>query len=193
MALRVEKGVAGALWTTFFERRWPECQLYPPSTDGLLAECETELAFPLPAPLAKLLSECDGVTGPQGEPLIFPLEELVGVNVDMWLNHDYEGVFMPFESLLFFGADKLGNLFAYPVLGERPDKSKIFKWRKDTDSRVFYADGLEQYFYKQWKCYEAKDSLFWDRDNILKDLDDFRLFAGGDDVDFAPHSDDARI
>ncbi len=178
------------MWSTFFQTNWHDCKMREPAVASVIERCESELSVTFPLPLLQLLRESDGIVGPRGEFLIFPVEEIIDCNVDMWLNQEYEGIYLPFESLLFFGSDEADNLFAYPILGDRPDKSKIFRWRRDTDSRMFYANGLEQFFYMQWKCYEQNNHLLWDQTASCKDFDDFRSFLPSvTEVDFSP--DDA--
>jgi hypothetical protein len=169
------------------ETSWPECKLAKPASEAMIEKCESELSFTLPLPLLQLLRETDGVTGPNGEVLIFPIEEILECNVDMWFNNEYEGVYLPFVSMLFFGSDEEENLFAYPILGDRPDKSKVFRWRRDTDSRIYYANGLEQYFYMQWKCLEQRNSKLWDQTINCKDFDDYKTFMQTmNQADFSP-------
>jgi hypothetical protein len=174
------------LWTRLLETAWPECKLAKPASESMIEKCENELSFTLPLPLLQLLRETDGVIGPNGEVLIFPIEEILDCNVDMWFNNEYEGVYLPFVSMLFFGSDQFDNLFAYPILGDRPDKSKVFRWIRDTDSRLFYANGLEQYFYMQWKCLEQSNPKLWDQTANCKDFDDFKTFMQVSQADFSP-------
>jgi len=175
------------LWTRFFETSWPQCKLREPASQELLEKCEDELNVSIPLPLQQLLRETNGVADPHSECLIFSVEEMLECTEDMWFNTDYEQRFQPFVSLLFFGTDASDNLFAYPILGDKPDKSKVFKWRRDNDSRMYYADGLEQYFYKRWKCLEQGDSALWDQKLSCKDFDDYKTFiTGGGGADFSP-------
>lgn len=164
------------MWRNLFETHWTECKLRDPIENSVIEKCQDELSVAVPDVLLEFYNESDGVLGPDGDFLILPMQELVDTNVDMWLNHEYEGVFMPFESLLFFAYDRTDNMFAYPILGERADSDKIYKWKRETDSRTFYANGLEQYFYMQWKCFKENNPNFWDNEINCKDFDDYRLF-----------------
>jgi hypothetical protein len=175
------------LWTRFFETSWPECKLRDPASQAQIDKCEDELNVSIPLPLQQLLRETDGVSDPNGECLIFSIDEMIECTEDMWFNNDYEQLYQPFVSLLFFGTDAGDNLFAYPILGDKPDKSKVFRWRRDNDSRMYYADGLEQYFYMRWKCLEQRDPMLWDQTLTYKDFDDFNLFLkNAGDADFSP-------
>lgn len=180
------------MWTKFFETSWPECKLRQPATKAQLERCEDELNVALPLPLQQLLLESDGVADPSGECLIFSIDEMLEATEDMWFNNEYEQRYQPFESLLFFATDASENLFAYPILGDKADKSKVFKWRRDNDSRMYYADGLEQYLYMRWKCLEQRDPALWDYVRTHKDFGDYQTFlnnGGGDDFspgDFSP-------
>jgi len=174
------------LWTRFFETSWTACKLREPAAQASIEKYEDELNVPLPLPLQQLFRETDGVLGPDDEYLIFPLEELVDCNVELWLGNEYESDYLPLESFLFFGTDSLRNLFAYPILGDRPDKSKVFRWRRDNDSRMYYANGLEQYFYMRWKCFEENNLLLWDQ-SLMVDANDFQRFLNSsDEADFSP-------
>lgn len=183
------------MWTRFFETSWPECKLRGPADPAVIDRCEDELSFTLPLPLLQLFRESDGVLGPSGEYLVFPIEEMLETNVDMWLNSEYEGLYLPFVSLLFFGSDAQDNLFAFPILGDRPDKSKIFRWRRENDSRMYYANSLEQYFYMQWKSVQQNNPLIWDQTASCKDFDDFKTFLQNmsEEGDFSPGDQPGRM
>lgn len=158
-----------------------------PASQALIEKCEDELNVSIPLPLQQLLRETNGVADPNSECLIFSIEEMMECTEDMWFNNEYEQLYQPFVSLLFFGTDASDNLFAYPILGDKPDKSKVFKWRRDNDSRMYYADGLEQYIYKRWKCLEQGDPALWDQKLSCKDFDDYKRFLTGvGEADFSP-------
>ncbi len=191
------------MWRKFFEQHWSECSLREPVDVSALEKCQDELSVLIPKPLVDMFRETNGVLGPDGEYLILPVEEVVDTNVDMWLNHEYEGLYMPFESLFFISFDQSDDMYAFPILGDKTDAQRIFKWRRESDSRILYAFGLEQYLYKRWKCFLEADPYFWERDINCKDFDDYRMFLRwlshpsdsrkecevGADVQFAPEDE----
>lgn len=164
------------MWRNFFERNWSECKLNAPAVEAQLQACEEELSLALPDSLRAFLTESDGLTGPGGIPYVLSAAQIVRTNVDLWLNQDNDEKFMPLECLLFFGRGDRNDLYAYPIRGEQAHEVRIFRWTRDNDSRMFYAEGLEQYLYMRWKAWQQGDAGFWDHTKSCKDFDDFRIF-----------------
>jgi hypothetical protein len=164
------------VWRNFFKTSWSECKLNEPAVEAQLQLCEEELSLALPTSLRTFLLASDGLLGPDGSAYVLPAAQIVRTNVDLWLNQDNDEKFMPLECLLFFGRGQNNDLYAYPIRGEAAHEVRIFRWQRDNDSRVFFAEGLEQYFYMRWKSLQEADSAFWDHTRSCKDFEDFRTF-----------------
>ncbi len=130
----------------------------------------------LPAVLNQFYRQSNGLVGPHGDMFVMPIQKLVKTNIEHWLNDDYEDQYMPLESLLFFASRGDGDLFAFSILGEKIQENKIYRWERATDSRIFYAENLEQYLYKRWKCFQEDNERFWDLARDCKDFDDYKVF-----------------
>jgi hypothetical protein len=73
--------------------------------------------------------------------------ELIAQNRLFRENADFAELYMPFDSLLFFGAEGNGDQFGYRILGGqiRPT-SFIYEWDHESDDRVWFATDLADYF-----------------------------------------------
>ncbi|MFF7213930.1 SMI1/KNR4 family protein [Streptomyces sp. NPDC008238] len=107
-----------------------------------LAEAERRLGRGLPAPLAALLLETNGVVGTYGKDVVWSLDRIVQQNLLFWSPDAFPGLYMPFDPLLFFGDNSGGDQFAFVVTPDRPD---IFVWAHEDDSRLWAARDLEDY------------------------------------------------
>lgn len=105
-----------------------------------IAEAGETLGGPLPAALAELLSETDGVDGEQGLGLIWPLRRIVGDNRSF--RTKFRDAYMPFDSLLFFADAGNGDQFALVV---QPARDGVFAWDHENDSRRWVAPDIERY------------------------------------------------
>ena len=57
----------------------------------------------------------------------------------------FEELYMPFEPLLFFGAELNSDLYGYRILAGIADDLHVFVWDHESDSRTATAFGLERY------------------------------------------------
>ncbi|MFI1369264.1 SMI1/KNR4 family protein [Streptomyces griseochromogenes] len=88
---------------------------------------------PLPADLAALLRESNGIEGEYGAGLIWSAEQIAFENATLRSNEDLAALYMPFDPLLFFADAGNGDLFALlPGL----DRSDVFAWNHEEDSRT---------------------------------------------------------
>jgi hypothetical protein len=109
------------------------------------AEAERRLGRTLPAQLAALLRETNGVVGEYGTDVVWSLERIVEENLLFWSPDTFPGLYMPFYPLLFFGDNGGGDQFAFVLTPERPD---IFVRDHENDSRMWAARGLEGYLHR---------------------------------------------
>lgn len=122
----------------------PNVGLRPPVDETALADAERRLGRNLPAQLAALLLETDGVTGAHAKDAVWPLARIVERNLLFWSPDAFPGLYMPFDALLFFGDNGGGDQFAFVLTPRRPD---IFVWDHEDDSRLWAARELDDYLH----------------------------------------------
>lgn len=110
-----------------------------------IAEAERALGGQLPRPLVELLSETDGATGEHGLGLVWPLARIVKDNLVFRTNPEFQGLYMPFDPLLFFADAGNGDQFAFVWT---PRRDEIYVWDHENDSRTWVAGSLDRYL--QW-------------------------------------------
>jgi SMI1-KNR4 cell-wall len=99
----------------------------------------------LPQRLRELLEETDGLRGEYGLEVVFSAEEIARQNHAMRTTDGFDELYMPFDCLLFFGAEGGGDLYAFPILAGGADDLHVFVWDHETDSRTATASGLAGY------------------------------------------------
>ncbi|GLX23506.1 MULTISPECIES: SMI1/KNR4 family protein [Streptomyces] len=114
----------------------------PPAPEQALAHCATVLGHPLPADLAALLRESNGVEGEYGDGLIWSAERIASENRSLREDAELAALYMPFDPLLFFADAGNGDLFALLPGIDRPD---VFVWNHEDDSRTWVAPSLAKY------------------------------------------------
>ncbi|MFF4348778.1 SMI1/KNR4 family protein [Streptomyces sp. NPDC001530] len=105
-------------------------------------DAERRLGCRLPAELTGLFRETDGIVGPYGIDVVWPLEQIVERNLLFRSDPSFAGLYMPFEPLLFFGDNGGGDQFA---LVRTPPRADIFVWDHEDDSRRWVARDLRDY------------------------------------------------
>ncbi|MGA5081521.1 SMI1/KNR4 family protein [Streptomyces griseoincarnatus] len=119
-----------------------EAELRVPLDGAALGAAERRLGRAVPAQLGALLRETDGVADAYGTDVVWPLAHIVEQNLLFWSGETFAGLYMPFDSLLFFGDNGGGDQFALVVAPERDD---VFVWDHETDSRMWVAGGIDEY------------------------------------------------
>jgi hypothetical protein len=114
----------------------------PPASESSLLRCVTVLGHPLPADLASLLRESNGIVGEYGAGLIWSADRIVSENQTLREDTGLATLYMPFDPLLFFADAGNGDLFALLSLIDRPD---VFVWNHEDDSRTWVAPSLDKY------------------------------------------------
>jgi hypothetical protein len=72
--------------------------------------------------------------------------EIVEHNRSFRTNPDFALLYMPFDSLLFFGATGNGDQCAYRLLGGNVlPTSGIYRWDHENDNREWIAGDLEDF------------------------------------------------
>ncbi|KAK2762188.1 hypothetical protein FQN54_001197 [Arachnomyces sp. PD_36] len=132
-------------WKTLISRLDTEAgwSLSPPAEKNNIKSTETTLNHPLPADLSALLLETNGINDTVNyTTVIWDVERIKTDNQFLRTDSSMQELYMPFESLLFFGDFGNGDLFGYARTGTG---NEIFVWDHENDSRVWVASGLEQY------------------------------------------------
>ncbi|WP_406723691.1 SMI1/KNR4 family protein [Streptomyces sp. GD-15H] len=114
----------------------------PPAAEASLLRCATVLGHPLPADLAALLRESNGVEGEYGAGLIWSAERTVSENRTRRQDSEFAALYMPFEPLRFFADAGNGDLFGLLSGLRRPD---VFVRDHEDDSRTWVAPSLAKY------------------------------------------------
>jgi hypothetical protein len=130
-----------AAWRGILRRVVPGARLARGASARALAAARSALSVSLPPELSQLLSETNGVGGDHGVALVFSVADLVSQNRAFREPAELDlELYKPFDSLLFFGAEGNGDLFAYDQAS-----STIVRWDHETDERPEVARDLEQY------------------------------------------------
>ncbi|MDX2643130.1 SMI1/KNR4 family protein [Streptomyces sp. PA03-1a] len=130
------------MWKETAAELLPDVAFRPPVDRAALAEAEQRLGRALPAQLAALLLEADGMVGTYGKDVVWSLHRIVEQNLLFWSPDAFPGLYMPFDALLFFGDNGGGDQFAFVQTPKRPD---IFVWDHEDDSRLWAARELDDY------------------------------------------------
>ena len=134
-------------WRAQISEVFTDAKFAAPAKPAELERAESELRISFPAELRSFFLETNGVTARYGSPLVWPVEEVITQNKLFREQPDFTDLYMPFDSLLFFGAEGNGDQFAYRILGGRIlPASFIFEWDHENDNRVWFATDLADYF-----------------------------------------------
>ncbi|MER7666828.1 SMI1/KNR4 family protein [Streptomyces sp. NPDC096193] len=129
------------MWRELVEQ-YDGTELQDPTTPEELRELEQALGQTLPDPLRELLLESNGVMDEDGTDVIWTAAKIRDSNQQFRSNDSFRHLYMPFDSLMFFGDNGGGDQFAFPRSPERVD---VFVWDHENDSRTWVAPALEAY------------------------------------------------
>ncbi|HUG53496.1 MAG TPA: SMI1/KNR4 family protein [Vicinamibacteria bacterium] len=134
------------MWRELAATLFQDARFSPPARPEDLRRVEEELAVGLPEELRALLLESNGIAASYGSPLVWSVAEIAAENLSFRRSSDFRDLYMPFEPLLFFGAEANGDRFGYRILDGRISASSwIYKWDHEDDSRAWFASGLKDY------------------------------------------------
>jgi hypothetical protein len=137
------------VWRELILEEWPEATLFEPASDEAIARAEAALGVSFPEELVSLLRETNGVLDDTAAPAIWSCEEIASENIAFRTEEGFAELYMPFDHLLFFGADGGGDQFAYGILkGVIRKDYDIFVWDHENDSRTWWTNGLERFLRK---------------------------------------------
>jgi hypothetical protein len=77
------------------------------------------------------------------------LDKIVHTNLQFRQSPNYNQLYMPFDSLLFFADAGNGDQFAFPIQAEQIRRDDVFVWNHEDDSRFWVAPDLEKYI--EWQ------------------------------------------
>src|SRR5688572_8799140 len=104
------------MWRELVSRLFDDARFRSPATAHELQEVESALGLTLPADLRSLLLESNGVAADYSAPLVWSAAEMIEQNLLFRRNPEFRELYMPFDALLFFGAEGNGDQFAYRIL-----------------------------------------------------------------------------
>ncbi len=104
---------------------------------------ERALAVSLPADLQALLRETNGVVTASGLESVWGAGEIIDRNRGMRELQTEDGLYRPFDSLLFFGEAGNGDLFGYRLDDGAEEGQPILGWDHETDERLPLAADLQ--------------------------------------------------
>jgi hypothetical protein len=129
------------MWRDILDE-FESAELRDPVDPGTLDRIEAALAQSLPQDLRSFLLESNGLEDEYGTEVIWPAERILGDNLSFRGDEQYKSLYMPFDSLVFFGDNGGGDQFAYV---RTPERNEVFVWDHETDSRHLVSPGLEVY------------------------------------------------
>jgi SMI1-KNR4 cell-wall len=111
-----------------------------------IAETENSLNLVLPAELSGLLSETNGLYHSTSyTDMVWSTESIQKTNLEFRENPDFAELYMPFDSLLFFGDAGDGDQFAFRILANEVRMEDVYIWNHENDSRIWIASSLRTF------------------------------------------------
>ncbi len=132
-------------WREFIQSITSDFQFHSPATLDEIEKAESSLDILFPDKLRSLLQESNGVEGSYGLGLIWEVGRIKKDNLFFRQFPDYKDIYMPFDHLLFFADAGNGDQFAFGILSGKIQRSDIFVWNHEDDSREWVAPSLDMY------------------------------------------------
>jgi hypothetical protein len=133
------------MWRTFIQSLNANCSFNSPAAADAVAAAQRSLKVDFPGDLLELLLESDGVRGPHGLGLIWPLERIVADNCLFRAKPEFRELYMPFDSVLFFADAGNGDQFAFSICAGVIRRDDVLAWDHEDDSRTWVAPSLRTY------------------------------------------------
>ncbi|HEY7520373.1 MAG TPA: SMI1/KNR4 family protein [Methylomirabilota bacterium] len=134
------------MWRELVSRLFDDGRFQPPASADQLRQVEAALGVTLPPDLESFLLESNGVAAYYSSPLVWSATEIIEQNLLFRRNPDFRELYMPFDALLFFGAEGNGDQFAYRILDGQIREAWIYEWDHESDNREWFAHDLADYF-----------------------------------------------
>jgi len=135
------------MWKDLIRNISEEPVFNEPATPEQLKEIEVTFNLEITNELTNLLKESNGVDGGLR---IWTIKEIIEENVDRRTLEVFKDSYMSFDSLLFFGDAGNGDFFGFSIINDEIQKSDIYVWNHEDDSRTWIAPSLEKLFI--WWC-----------------------------------------
>ncbi|CAL9452448.1 hypothetical protein SUDANB32_02462 [Streptomyces sp. enrichment culture] len=129
------------MWRDLIES-FPSAESDSPADPSLLDRIESELGQSLPSDLRSFLLESDGLTDEYGTDVVWSAQRILDDNMHFRGDEQFRSLYMPFDSLMFFGDNGGGDQFAFVRV---PERNEVFVWDHETDSRNLVSPALESY------------------------------------------------
>jgi len=134
-------------WKQLIKGYARDAEFGQPASESQLAAVEQAIKIRLPDTLRDFLLEADGVTADYGSGVIWSAADIQKNNQKFRTDAGFRSLYMPFDHLLFFGADGGGDRFAFAIHADgQIHKHDVFRWEHENDSRSWFAGGLERFF-----------------------------------------------
>jgi hypothetical protein len=83
------------MWKEIIRSLWAGCRFLAPTDSKTIRQAEEQLSILFPADLRELLLETNGIWGPYGTGLIWPIERIVADNTEYRTRRDFRELYMP--------------------------------------------------------------------------------------------------
>lgn len=133
------------MWRETVSSLEPAAEFAIPASADEIQAIERVLSIKVPHELRELLAESNGISDQYGGGLVWPADRIVKDNV--MFRSSFEGLYMPFDSLLFFADAGNGDQFAFAIKRGQAGEvdSDVYVWDHEDDSRRWYAASLIKY------------------------------------------------
>ncbi|MFK0063050.1 SMI1/KNR4 family protein [Streptomyces werraensis] len=129
------------MWRDLIES-FPSAESDGPADPSLLDRIESELGQSLPSDLRSFPLESDGLADEYGTDVVWSAQRILDDNMHFRGDEQLRSLYMPFDSLMFFGDNGGGDQFAFVRV---PERNEVFVWDHETDSRNLVSPALESY------------------------------------------------
>jgi hypothetical protein len=132
-------------WRKHISTLSPDIRFNAPARPEEIRDAETTLGVLFPEALRELWGQTNGLIDHYGNWFVWSSEEIVKRNLEMRNFPGFSELFMPFDTLLFFGDDGGGDLFFFPILDGKIRNEFMFRWDHETDSRILEVHHLKTF------------------------------------------------
>ena len=132
-------------WREFVQSITPDFTFHPPASPEEIEKAESRLDVLFPDQLKSLWQESNGIEGSYELGLIWNVERIANDNLFFWQFADYKDLYKPFDHLLFFADAGNGDQFCFTILNGVIQKSDVYVWNHEDDSRQWVAPSLDVY------------------------------------------------
>lgn len=132
------------MWKKYVSSLSKKFDFSNPTDNFEVEKTENKLKLVFPKELSELLSETNGLHDSSSySDIVWSIENIQRTNSEFRENRDFRELYMPFDSLLFFGDSGNGDQFAFRILANKIRTSDIYVWNHEDDSRVWIAPSLK--------------------------------------------------